>query len=94
MRIISDRNALKALSPYVGTLSEIHRDRATLYQRAHQIMSHHPVVIDQSCSEQEAAQLMIFRGISCLPVTTSDGAVQGVVTSKDLLTAFWTFTTS
>ena len=36
--IISDRDFFKAISPFVGTLSETNRDQATLEKRAHQIM--------------------------------------------------------
>ncbi|MEZ4273662.1 MAG: CBS domain-containing protein [Nitrospirales bacterium] len=85
--IISDRDMLKAVSPFVGTMSETTRDQATLNKRAHQIMSHHPVTVRSSCSLQEAAQLMLARGISCLPVTTADGEVLGMVTWKDVLRA-------
>lgn len=85
--VISDRDVLKAISPYVGTMSETDRDRATLNKRAHQIMSHHPVTVRHSCSLQEAAQLMLIRGVSCLPVTTVDGVIQGVVTWKDMVRA-------
>jgi acetoin utilization protein AcuB len=85
--VISDRDALKAISPYVGTMSETDRDGATLNKCAHQIMSHHPVTVRHSCSLQEAAQLMLIRGVSCLPVTTVDGVIQGVVTWKDMVRA-------
>jgi len=86
--IISDRDVLKALSPYVGTMSETNRDRATLNKRAHQIMAHYPITVRQSCPLQEAAQLMLTRGVSCLPVTTIDGVILGVVTWKDVFRAF------
>jgi hypothetical protein len=36
--VISDRDLLRALSPYVGTASENARDTATLRKRVHQIM--------------------------------------------------------
>jgi len=85
--IISDRDMLKAVSPFVGTMSETTRDRATLNKRAHQIMSHHPVTVRSSCSLQEAAQLMLAPGVSCLPVTTMNGEVLGIVTWKDVLRA-------
>lgn len=85
--IISDRDMLKAVSPFVGTMSETTRDRATLNKRAHQIMSHHPVTVRSSCSLQEAAQLMLARGVSCLPVTTMNGEVLGIITWKDVLRA-------
>lgn len=85
--IISDRDMLKAVSPFVGTMSETTRDQATLNKRAHQIMSHHPVTVRSSCSLQEAAELMLTRGVSCLPITTIGGEVLGIVTWKDVLRA-------
>ena len=85
--IISDRDMLKAVSPFVGTMSETTRDQATLNKRAHQIMSHHPVTVRSSCTLQEAAELMLARGVSCLPITTVGGEVLGIVTWKDVLRA-------
>ena len=86
--IISDRDLLKAVSPYVGTMSETSRDRATLQKRAHQIMAHHPTTIRSFATIHEAAQLMIKRGVSCLPVLSKDRKVLGVITWKDLLKGF------
>ena len=37
--VISDRDLLRTLSPFIGTLSERPQDRATLARRAHQIMT-------------------------------------------------------
>ena len=86
--IISDRDLLKAISPYVGTMSETNRDRATLEKRAHQIMSHYPVTVKNSCQIRTAAKLMLDRRVSCLPVTMPDGILGGVVTWKDVFRAF------
>lgn len=86
--IISDRDFFKAISPFVNTLSETERDRATLEKRAHQIMSHFPSTILKSCPIEKAAKLMMERGISCLPVTNSDGGVEGILTWKDLFKTF------
>jgi acetoin utilization protein AcuB len=86
--VISDRDFLKAISPYVDTMSETNRDRSTLEKRAHQIMSHYPVTVQKSCQIQAAARLMLDRRVSCLPVTMSDGIIEGVVTWKDVFKAF------
>jgi acetoin utilization protein AcuB len=86
--LITDRDFLKAISPYVDTLSETNRDRATLEKRAHQIMSHYPVTVQKSCQIPTAAKLMLDRRVSCLPVTMPDGIIAGVVTWKDMFKAF------
>ena len=86
--IISDRDLLKAVSPYVGTLSETTRDLATLSKRVHQIMSRQPITVRVTTTLQEAAALMIKKGVSCLPVVSADGALLGLLTWKDLLKGF------
>ena len=88
--VISDRDLLKAISPYIGTMSETTRDRATLEKRAHQIMSHYPYTVRKYCSLQEATQLILRQGVSCLPVTTPEKYIEGIVTWKDLFNAHLT----
>lgn len=87
--IISDRDFFKALSPFVNTLSETDRDRATLEKRAHQIMSYYPVTVLKSCPIEKAAKMMLEQNISCLPVTNPDGTVAGILTWKDLFKTFF-----
>ncbi|TKJ32510.1 MAG: CBS domain-containing protein [Planctomycetes bacterium B3_Pla] len=83
--VISDRDLLKALSPFLGKACEQNRDLATLRKRAHQVMSRKPVTITGQASSEDAAQLMLRENISCLPVMSSDGQVVGIITWKDLL---------
>ena len=86
--IISDRDFFKAISPFVNTLSETNRDRATLDKRAHQIMSHYPLTVLKSCPIEKAAKMMLERGVSCLPITNADHMVEGILTWKDLFKVF------
>ncbi|MEE8612665.1 MAG: CBS domain-containing protein [Nitrospirales bacterium] len=87
--VISDRDLLKAVSPFVDTLSETTRDRATLEKRVHQIMSRKPITVSRETSIADAAALLLEEGVSCLPVTSPEGEVEGIVTWKDLLSAFF-----
>ena len=48
--IISDRDLLKALSPFIDTISERARDRATLERRAHQIMTRDVIAVKEHSS--------------------------------------------
>lgn len=86
--VISERDLLMAISPFVGTISETSRDLSTLDRRAHQIMSHHPVMIHKSATIQDAGERMLKRGVSCLPVISTKGTIDGIVTWKDLVKAF------
>lgn len=85
--IISDRDVLRAVSPFLNTLAEQARDLSTLKKRAHQIMSRKPVTITNDMDLKDAARIMLRKNISCLPVVSLDGEIEGIVTWKDLLKA-------
>lgn len=86
--VISDRDLLRNLSPFIGkSLAERQQDTATLHRRVHQIMTRKPVSVSPETPIQDAARRMIEHNISCLPVTSPDMRVVGIVTWKDLLRA-------
>jgi len=86
--VISDRDILKALSPFLNTPGEQARDLTTLRKRAHQVMRRKPITITKDASAKDAVRLMFQKNISCLPVMSSDGQIQGIVTRKDLLDVY------
>lgn len=92
--VLSDRDLLKAISPYIDTLSETERDLATLQKRAHRIMSHTPITVKADTSIEAAAQLLIDKKVSCLPVVTKDNKVEGIVSWRDLLKDYFHLQTS
>jgi len=83
--IITDRDLLKTISPYVGTPAENSRDSATLNKRAHQIMSRNPVTIGPDSDILDAVERFNHRGISCLPVVNDQFQPVGIVTWRDIL---------
>lgn len=83
--ILSDRDFLKSVSPCLGKMSETERDTATLNKRVHQVMTYQPITVDPRMRCEDAARVLIEKGVSCLPVVSSDGRLQGVLTWKDLL---------
>lgn len=83
--VISDRDLLKALSPFVGTHAERQRDLATLEKRAHQIMTRDVVVVSQKDSVLKAIKLFNRHQISCLPVVDGNRHPVGIVTWRDIL---------
>ena len=88
MGVVSDRDVLRALSPFIGKeWAERKQDLQTLRRRVHQIMRRHPIVIEPEADLREAASLLMREDVSCLPVVESDGRLVGIVTSKDLLAA-------
>lgn len=83
--IVSDRDLLRALSPYVGSVAETARDLATLNKRVHQIMTRHPITLGPQSGVSEAARLLLAHGISCIPVVDHEFQPVGIVTWRDLL---------
>jgi acetoin utilization protein AcuB len=85
--VISDRDLLRAISPYVGTVSENTRDSATLKKRAHQIMTRSPVTLGPEASVADAIQLFLGHRVSCIPVVDEASKAVGIVSWRDILRA-------
>lgn len=83
--ILSDRDVLRSLSPYVGTNSAQRRDEATLHRKVFHAATYRLVTIREDALVQEAAALLLDRDISCLPVVDRDDRIVGIVTTRDLL---------
>lgn len=83
--VISDRDLLSALSPYIHTAAETWRDKETLTKRAHQIMSRQMDTVTPTIDCNIAVRKMLDADISCLPVVGDDNVILGIVTWKDFL---------
>ncbi len=83
--VISDRDLLNALSPYIGTPSEGHRDLATLNRKAHQIMSRQPITLDLQADLQAAVRIFNAHRISCIPIVDAGNQPVGIVSWRDIM---------
>jgi acetoin utilization protein AcuB len=83
--VISDRDLLRALSPYVGTASENARDTATLRKRVHQIMSRKPVTLPPEAAVTDAINLFLTSRVSCIPIVDPHLKPVGIVSWRDVL---------
>lgn len=83
--IISERDLLRCLSPFLGTEAESVRDTKTIAQRAHQVMSRSPVTVSGDTTIRSALTLMLEHNIGCLPVL-KNGNIEGIFTLHDGLT--------
>jgi acetoin utilization protein AcuB len=83
--IVSDRDLLKALSPYVGSAAETTRDIATLNRRVHQIMSGNPIALHPQAQIADCVQLFLAERISCIPIVDHEFKPVGVVSWPDVL---------
>jgi acetoin utilization protein AcuB len=83
--VVSDRDLLKALSPYVGSAAETARDIATLNKRVHQIMSRNPLTLHPEAQVADAVELLLKERISCIPIVDREFKPVGILSWRDVL---------
>lgn len=85
--VLSDRDLLKHISPFINKMAERPQDLATLQKRVHQVMTRKLVTTWPDEPIEEAGCRMLGARVSCLPVV--DGAMRplGIVSWRDMLGA-------
>ena len=83
--VISDRDLLRNLSPFLGKMQERSADVNSLKRRAHQIMTRQLVAVRKNTSLRAAARVMLDHKISCLPVVDSNKRCIGIITLRDVV---------
>lgn len=86
--IVSDRDYLKNVSPYLNTPSETFRDSEIMNHRINTIMSRHPKTVNENATIGEAAEILVNNQFSSLLVTDERNVLKGIVTWKDFLKFF------
>lgn len=82
--ILSDRDILRAVSPFLDTLAERRQDLETVKRHVHTVMTRALVTVDAGANVSDAAVLMLDKGVSCLPVVAAKKLV-GIITTRDML---------
>jgi acetoin utilization protein AcuB len=83
--VVSDRDILKQVSPFLATAAERTQDRSTLDKRIHQIMTRKPITTGKETTIEQAAEIFVKKNISCLPILSDDRKIVGILTLKDIL---------
>ena len=83
--VLSDRDLLRALSPYIGSTVETPRDVATLNKRVHQVMTRKPLTLRPEADVREAIMMFLQHGISCIPVVDGEFKPLGILSWRDVL---------
>ena len=83
--VVSDRDLLRALSPFIGGMMEADRDVATLNRRVHQIMTRKLITLEPQAELAEAAALFLAHDISCIPVVDKACRPLGILSWRDVL---------
>lgn len=82
--VISDRDLLCHISPFVGKLAERTQDVASLERRVHQVMSREPRTIGPDEPVAVAGRLMLEHRFGCLPVVDENRRPIGIITIRDV----------
>jgi acetoin utilization protein AcuB len=91
--VMTDRDLLKNLSPFIGTRVERAEDEFLLKRKVHQAMERKLVSVKPGTLVRAAAAALLEQHVSCLPVIDEAGKLQGVITWHDLLRYMVTCTT-
>ena len=83
--LMSDRDLLRNLSPFIGRRTEREQDINCLNRKVHQVMTRHVVSCAEETSIADAGMLILERDLSCLPVLDSEGRCVGIVAAHDIL---------
>jgi acetoin utilization protein AcuB len=83
--VLSERDLLKHISPFLDHMSERSQDTWTLKKRVHQIMARDLVWASPDTSIHDASLMMAANRISCLPVLDDRGRAIGIITARDIL---------
>ena len=83
--MVSDRDMRHYLSPKLGTGAELQRDRDTLTQKAHQIMSRNLITLTSDQQVYDAIALFTQHRISAIPVVDADKKPVGIVSWRDIM---------
>ncbi len=83
--LMSDRDLLKGLSPFLDTMAERALDADTLKRKVHTLMQRKVITTPPDATIAAASARIVKHGISSLPVIDAKGALVGIVTWKDIL---------
>ncbi len=87
--ILSDRDFLRMVSPFFGTVNEQTRDKELMTRKVGTIMTRNPICARVDTTILETIRLMNANKISCLPILEAGGMrLLGIVTWKDIVRAF------
>jgi len=86
--VVSDRDLLRSVSPFVDSVVETHRDKSTLSKRVHQIMSRAPITLSPDAELVDAVRVFLANRVSCIPVVDSDFAPVGIISWRDVMKTY------
>ncbi len=83
--VVSDRDLLRALSPFIGSTVETSRDVATLDKPVHHIMTRKPITLRPEARVEDAIRVFLEHPVSCIPIVDAQFKPVGIVSWRDVL---------
>ncbi len=83
--IVSDRDLHRHAAPRAGSSTATRADDATLRRPVHLLATYGLITVAADATIEEAAALILERGVSALPVTDGESGIVGMITTRDLL---------
>ncbi len=65
--------------------AEKERDTTTMNKKAHQVMSRVLITVDAKTSIEKASNLLLENNISCIPVVSTGGVIEGIVSWREIM---------
>ena len=85
--LVSDRDLLRTVSPFVGTMVESYRDTATLDNKVSEIMSTQLITLMPDADIYAAVDLFNQHRISCIPIVDEEFNAVGILSWRDIMKA-------
>ncbi|GMU40835.1 MAG: hypothetical protein AMXMBFR23_17010 [Chloroflexota bacterium] len=83
--IVSDRDLHRHAGSRAGTQRATRADDAALRHPVYRLATYGLITVSAHATIEEAAALVLERGVSALPVTDGDDGIVGMITTRDLL---------
>lgn len=87
--IVSERDLLRNISPYLSSHIFTTRDLASLNQRVIHIVTRNPQFLNLQASVDDAITLFNSVRIGCIPIVDQDQMPVGIVTRGDIIRNFY-----
>jgi acetoin utilization protein AcuB len=85
--VVDDRNLIGVISDR-DLPAEKERDAATMNKKAYEIMSKAAVTVDAKTSIEKTSNLMLENNISCIPVVSPEGVIEGIVSWREIMKSY------
>jgi acetoin utilization protein AcuB len=86
--LLTDRDVRRLQASDISALTVYEQREPTYTLTVQEVMTRHVVTVEEDTPVADAGQRLLHHQIGCLPVVSSDGTLNGIVTVRDLIRAY------